>query len=162
MKIKSAMKPSLKTVLWAVGLACFSVGTLAHAGSHQYGPYPENYAEECGSCHVPYPPQRMTQAGWEAQMRNLKQHYGSDASVDGATNQAILSYLVANASSKDKSAPSDPTARMTKTRWFVKEHGTTPPKGQSFSNCAACHTQAEKGDYTERTLKTPAGWRHGD
>lgn len=95
-------------------------------------------------------------------MRNLHQHYGSDASVDAASNRAILSYLLANASSKEKSAPADPTARMTKTRWFVKEHGSTPPKGLSFSNCAACHTQADKGDFSERTLKTPAGWRHGD
>ncbi|MFM8339400.1 MAG: cytochrome C [Fluviibacter sp.] len=144
-------------------LALLSAASVVHgADKHQYGPYPTNYAEECGSCHVPYPPQRMTQAGWETQMHNLKQHYGSDASVDGATKQAILSYLLANASSKEKSAPTDATARMTKTRWFVKEHGTTPPKGQSFSNCAACHTQAEKGDFSERTLKAPAGWRHGD
>ena len=134
----------------------------AHSGSHQYGPYPAQYTEECGSCHVPYPPQRMTAAGWETQMRSLDRHYGSDASVDASANQAILRYLTANASTKAKNAPADPTARLTKTAWFTKEHGSTPPKGQAFSNCAGCHTQAEKGDYSERTLKTPAGWRHDD
>ena len=162
MKANLAMKRAIKTIGWVMVLGCLSAERVAHAGSHQYGPYPAKYAEECGSCHVPYPPQRMTAAGWEIQMRHLKQHYGSDAGVDAPTHQALLSYLVANASPKDKSAPADPTARMTKTRWFVKEHGTTPPKGQSFSNCAACHTQAEKGDFSERTLKTPAGWNHGD
>lgn len=157
------MRHSIKTIGCMMTLALLSAASVAHgADKHLYGPYPTNYAEECGSCHVPYPPQRMTQAGWETQMRHLKQHYGSDASVDGPTSQAILSYLVANASPKEKSAPTDSTARMTKTRWFVKEHGTTPPKGQSFSNCAACHTQAEQGDFSERTLKTPADWRHGD
>lgn len=153
----------MKSIGWMMGLAILSTESIAHAGDkHQYGPYPANYAEECGSCHVPYPPQRLTSAGWETQMRNLQQHYGSDASVDAATNRAILSYLVANASSKEKSAPAEPTARMTQTRWFIKEHGTKPPKGLAFSNCAGCHTQADKGDFSERTLKTPAGWRHGD
>lgn len=156
------MQISDRRIRYAILVACLSTGAAAHAGNHQYGPYPAQYAEECGSCHVPYPPQRMTQAGWETQMRNLKQHYGTDASVDDAANKAILSYLVANASPKEKNAPTEPSARLTKTRWFVKEHGGTPPKGQSFSNCNGCHTQAEKGDYTERTLKTPAGWRHAD
>lgn len=43
-------------------LAGLGAAAVAHAGSHQYGPYPTSYVEECGSCHVPYPPQRMTQA----------------------------------------------------------------------------------------------------
>jgi hypothetical protein len=162
MKGFKAMNHTSRSVCWLLGLACLSSGTFAHAGSHQYGPYPAIYAEECGSCHVPYPPQRMTAAGWEVQMRSLKQHYGTDASVDTAANQSITAYLLANASPKDKSAPTEATARMTKTRWFTKEHGNAPPKGLSFSNCAGCHTQAEKGDYSERSLKTPAGWRHGD
>lgn len=161
MKLHFKIKPRANLITALVLLALGS-GAMAHADGHNYGPYPTNYAEECGSCHVPYPPQRMTQAGWEIQMRNLKQHYGSDASIDAATNQAILAYLMANAYRKDKGAPTEPTARMTKTAWFVKKHGSTPPKGLSFSNCSGCHTQADKGDYSERTLKTPAGWHHGD
>ena len=146
----------------AILLAAVSTGAAAHGGSHQYGPYPANYTEECGSCHVPYPPQRMTAAGWETQMRNLGKHYGTDASLDAGSAQRISAYLMANAASKEKLAPTEPTARLTKTRWFIKEHGDTPPKGQSFSNCTACHTQAERGDFEERTLKTPKGWRHGE
>ncbi len=157
------MKAFRRNIHCATILACLSAtGVSAHAGSHQYGPYPAKYVEECGSCHVPYPPQRMTQAGWETQMRNLKQHYGTDASVDETAHKAISTYLMANASTKEKNAPTEATARLTKTRWFIKEHGAIPPKGQSFSNCSGCHTQAEKGDYSERTLKAPAGWRHGD
>lgn len=157
------MKAFRRNIRCVTILACLSAtGVSAHAGSHQYGPYPAKYVEECGSCHVPYPPQRMTQAGWETQMRNLKQHYGTDASVDETAHKAISAYLMADASTKEKNAPTEATARLTKTRWFIKEHGAIPPKGQSFSNCSGCHTQAEKGDYSERTLKTPAGWRHGD
>lgn len=142
-------------------LAIATFATTALAGEHAYGPYPAYYSEECGSCHVPYPPQRMTQAGWEIQMKNLKQHFGSDASVDVPASQTILSYLVNNAGWKDKLAPTEPTARITKTSWFVKEHGAAPPKGKPFSDCTQCHTQAIKGDYSERTLKSPSGWRKG-
>lgn len=156
------MKTMNRIALGATILTTLCGAAVAHAGSHQYGLYPASYVEECGSCHVPYPPQRMTQAGWETQMHNLQRHYGTDASIDAPAHKAILSYLIANASTKEKSAPADSTARMTKTRWFIKEHGTTPPKGQSLSNCSVCHTQAEKGDYSERTLKTPTGWRHAD
>lgn len=156
------MSLSGRRLYCAVILACLSTAAPAHAGSHQYGPYPAQYLEECGSCHIPYPPQRMTQAGWEIQMRNLQHHFGTDASVDGPTRKAILSYLTTNASSKEKNAPTEPTARLTQTRGFVKEHGRQPPKGQNFSNCSGCHLQAEKGDFSERTLKTPAGWHHDD
>ena len=134
----------------------------AIAGDHNYGPYPSYYTEECGSCHVPYPPQRMTQAGWETQINGLKNHYGTDASVDVPASRTILSYLVNNAGWKDKLAPTDPTARMTKTAWFVKEHGATAPKGKSFSDCTQCHTKAVQGDYSERTLKVPAGWHRAN
>lgn len=149
--------------LWrAILLAAVSAGAVAHAGTHQYGSYPVNYTEECGSCHVPYPPQRMTATGWETQMRNLGKHYGTDASLDAESAQRISAYLMANAASKEKLAPTEATARLTKTRWFIKEHGETPPKGESFSNCSACHTLAERGDFEERTLKTPKGWRRGE
>lgn len=147
----------LATILMGVALTLPAL-----ADGANYGPYPAYYVSECGSCHVPYPPQRLTQAGWETQIANLKQHFGTDASVDAPASRDILSYLVVNAAWKDKNAPTEPTARMTKTRWFVKEHGARPPKGVSFSNCTACHTQADKGNYSEQTLKTPAGWRHGD
>ena len=157
------MNLSGRRLYYTVILACLSAtGTAAQAGSHQYGPYPAQYVEECGSCHVPYPPQRMTQAGWETQIRNLQHHFGTDASIDEAARKTILSFLMANASQKEKNAPAEPTARLTKTRGFVKEHGNIPPKNLSFSNCGGCHMQAEKGDFGERTLKTPAGWRHDD
>ena len=157
-----AITRSGRRLYYSVILACLSTAAAAHAGSHQYGPDPALYIEECGSCHVPYPPQRMTQAGWETQMRNLQHHFGTDASMDDAARKTILSFLVTNASLKEKNAPTEPTARLTKTRGFVKEHGNIPPKSLSFSNCSGCHMQAEKGDFGERTLKTPAGWRHDD
>lgn len=142
-------------------LTGMSLASTALAGDHNYGPYPAYYTEECGSCHVPYPPQRMTQAGWQIQINGLKHHYGTDASVEAPASQTILSYLVNNAGWKEKLAPGDPTARITKTRWFVKEHGANPPKGKSFSDCTQCHTKAVQGDFSEQSVKVPDSWRHG-
>ena len=152
MKISSPFLAALAVFITA------GVTSTAFAGEHNYGPYPSYYSEECGSCHVPYPPQRMTQAGWQTQINGLKNHYGTDASVDAPASQTILSYLVNNAAWKEKLAPTDPTARITKTRWFTKEHGATAPKGKSFSDCAQCHTKAVQGDFNEQSLKVPAGW----
>lgn len=149
---------SIFSMIFAAGLLS-GAATSAFAGDHDYGPYPAYYSEECGSCHVPYPAQRLTQAGWETQINGLKQHYGTDASVDAPASRTILSYLVNNAAWKDKLAPTDTTGRLTLTRWFLKEHGSVPPKGKKFSDCTQCHTQAAVGNYSESTLKTPAGWR---
>ena len=141
------------------GLTLLGAAASAMAGGHNYGPYPSYYGEECGSCHVPYPAQLMTQAGWVTQIKGLKNHFGSDASVDAPASQTILAYLVNNAAWKSKFAPTDPAARLTKTAWFVKEHGKTPPKGKGFSDCAQCHAQALQGEYDEHKLTVPAGWR---
>lgn len=159
---QNAYRPLIRLGVIGTVLVVLSESAFSHAGSHNYGPYPANYSEECGSCHVPYPAQRMTQAGWEIQMRHLKQHYGTDASLDDTTSQAIRSYLFSNASLKEKNAPSENTARLTRTRGFIKEHGSVPPKGGSFSNCNACHTQAEQGDYNKHMIKAPAGWHRAD
>ena len=141
-------------------LVLIGLGSVCRAdASHNYGPYPAYYSEECGSCHVPYPAQRMTQAGWETQMNHLKDHYGTDASLDVPASKTILSYLVNNAAWQDKFAPTDPTARIIKTRWFVKEHGASAPKGKSFSDCTQCHTQAVKGEFSEHGINIPASWR---
>ena len=156
------MKQQHRYALSGLLVAGVLTAASAHGGSHQYGPYPAKYVEECGSCHVSYPPQAMTATGWETQMRGLSRHYGTDASLDAESSKTISAYLMAHATTKEKRAPTEATARLTKTRWFSKEHGIVPPKGQSFSNCSVCHTQAEQGDFNERTLKTPAGWRHAD
>lgn len=133
--------------------------TAAFAGSHAYGPYPATYVEECASCHVAYPPQLLTAAGWQQVMAQLDKHYGVDASVDAKRRVTIADFLQANASSREKHAPTEASARMTRTSWFAREHGATPPAKTTFANCAACHTAAERGDYAERGLKLPANWQ---
>jgi hypothetical protein len=133
--------------------------TAAFAGNHAYGPFPADYGEECASCHVAYPPQLLTAQGWQRVMTQLDRHYGVDASVTPARRAAIADFLQRSASNRDKHAPTEASARLSRTSWFASEHGPTPPAKTSFADCAACHTAAERGDYSERGLKLPAGWR---
>src|SRR5688572_5660222 len=87
----------------ADGIAICVLGLLtisAQADPQRFALNDPTYRAECGSCHVPYPPQLLDAKAWEAIMAGLDQHYGSDASVDAKTAEAIRTYLTANASRK--------------------------------------------------------------
>lgn len=146
------------TLIKSIIFTLATVGAV-QAGDHNYGPYSEVYVQECGSCHTPYPPKALSQAGWNIQLSNLKNHFGSDAALDTKALENVRSYLLANSSRKAKTAPQEETARITKTNWFMNEHGKNPPTGSSFSNCALCHTQADKGDFNDASLKLPKGFK---
>jgi hypothetical protein len=115
------------------------------------------YKAECGSCHVPYPPKLLPAQSWRALMTRLERHFGSDASLDAKAREEISRYLAANAGRRDLPAGVEP--RITETRWFRKEHDEVPAAlwksaaVKGAANCAACHTRAEDGDYSERTLR---------
>ena len=120
--------------------------------------------QECGSCHLVYPPQFLSAASWRAVMGGLDKHFGVDASVDMATRSEILRYLQANAGGMEMSAGRKPVLRISETRWFVQEHGDELPRDiwrnpavKSPANCSACHTAAEQGNYSERSLRIPGG-----
>jgi len=140
--------------------ALLTTTTAALAGDHAYGPFPAHYLEECGSCHVAYPPQLLTAPGWQKIMAQLNKHYGVDASLDPKPRAALADFLQRLSSHRDKHAPTEATGatvRMTNTTWFAREHWKSSPAKTSFADCAACHTDAAKGDYSERGLKRVAG-----
>jgi hypothetical protein len=118
------------------------------------------YKAECGSCHVPYPPKLLPAQSWRELMARLDRHFGSDASLDAKTHEELGRYLAANAGRRD--APPGAEPRITETRWFRNEHDNEVPAAlwksaavKSAANCAACHTRADDGDYSERSLRLP-------
>ena len=122
------------------------------------------YQSECAACHVAYPPQLLSAASWRTVMDGLDKHFGSDASLEPAIHAESLRYLEANAGRRDTSAAGKPLLRITETRWFVREHADELPRDvwrhpqvKSAANCTACHTAADKGDFSERTLRLPQG-----
>lgn len=144
-------------------LTAVLMGTLAVPAVASPARYPLTnaaYRAECGSCHVPYPPQLLPAPSWQAIMDGLDKHFGSDASLDAKTAGEIRAYLASNASRK-AAAKSKAAPRITESPWFVKEHDEVPAslwKSEAVKgafNCGACHTQAEQGDFSERSLRLP-------
>ncbi len=119
------------------------------------------WRSECGGCHVAYPPQLLAASSWRAIMQGLDRHFGADASLDGATAASILAFLEANAGPDGGKRGSAGVTRITETRWFGHEHAELAPavwsrKGVvSRANCAACHRDADRGDFSERTVRVP-------
>jgi hypothetical protein len=118
------------------------------------------YQVECASCHIAYPPQLLPKASWRALMGDLANHFGTDASLDAKTAKEIQSYLEAN-TGRSQANGAKPPLRISETRWFRDEHDEVPattwtsPAVKSAANCGACHTRAERGDFSERSLRVP-------
>jgi len=154
--MKQVMRFGLLTLLTVA-----ATGTgVALAGDHRY-PAPSPLVKaECGSCHIAYPPQLLSASAWRALMSGLDKHFGTDASLDPQTAATITTFLEQNAGRK-RSLSASSTLRISETRWFVHEHDEVPgsvwksPKVKSPSNCAACHSNAEQGDFNEHNVHIP-------
>jgi hypothetical protein len=134
----------------AVLLLVFGMN-LAHAEAGRLSaPNNAKWKEECGSCHIPYPPQLLTADNWRSLMGGLDKHFGVNASLSASDNKMILSFLEHNAGSgKRYSAAS---LRISDTPWFKHEHHVinekewVNPEVRSRSNCSACHGKVILGD----------------
>jgi len=156
--------PALSRVRSAASLACALMlapaSALASDESSQRLPLDRTYVEECGSCHVAYPPSLLPQTAWRRLMATLNKHFGTDASLDAASSRAVLDYLTQQAGSKPSTATSEPP-RITHTDWFKREHRKVAealwrnPAVKSPSNCGACHARADSGSYRSREIQVP-------
>lgn len=119
------------------------------------------YQQECGSCHVAYPPGMLPAASWQRLMNNLPQHFGTDASLDDATVKQLSEWLAAHAGTYKRVREQPPEDRITRSAWFQRKHDEVPaaawkrPAIKSAANCAACHTRADQGDYDEHNVRIP-------
>jgi len=124
---------------------------------------PKAYLSECASCHTAYPPALLPAASWQRLMGGLKQHYGSDASLDPATVAQLSGWLQANAGTYKRVSEPPPQDRITRSAWFERKHRHVEsavwalPSVKTRANCAACHGGADQGRYDENELRYPAG-----
>ncbi len=151
----------------AVVFLSFGMMSVAHAehddddGEHMPAVKNAAWQTECGSCHVAFPPRLLPAESWRAMMAGLDKHFGSDASLDTATTMEIGTFLEKNAGRNRQASSGKPILRITETRWFLHEHDEVPEatwknaKIKNAANCAACHTLAESGNYSERGIRIP-------
>jgi hypothetical protein len=119
------------------------------------------YMTECAACHLAYPPGLLPAAAWQRVMSNLPRHYGTDASLDSAAVKELSTWLSANAATSRGLRDAPPADRITRSAWFIRQHDEVPaatwkrPAIKSASNCTACHTGADQGDFNERNVRIP-------
>lgn len=119
------------------------------------------FQQECSSCHIAYSPGLLPAESWRKVMAGLDKHFGTDASLTDQENKEITAFLVNNASNR-WSASTAPL-RITESAWFKRKHDereVSPgvwksPNVKSPANCAACHPQAERGDFNEDSIRIP-------
>lgn len=119
------------------------------------------YQQECGACHLAYPPGMLPAASWQRLMNGLPTHFGTDASLDAATVTQIGTWLQANAGRGRRAQAAPLQDRITRSAWFVREHDEIAPQVytraaiRSAANCAACHTRADQGVFNEHDVRIP-------
>lgn len=146
--------------LW-MSMACALAWGQALADSRPSVPLLPKYKQECAACHMAFPPGALPAASWQRIMVNLPRHYGTDASLDASTVRELSAWLNTNAGTWKRADLPPRDDRITQAPWFVREHREVSaatwklPAVKSAANCAACHTQAEQGDFRERNIRIP-------
>lgn len=153
---------SRHAVMGAVVLAACAGAAFAGESEHRSRvPLLPQYQQECGACHVAYPPGFLPAPSWQRLMHGLPKHFGTDASLDAATTGQIANWLTANAGTSRRGREEPPQDRITRSAWFEHEHGRIAaatwklPQVKSAANCAACHTNANQGAFNEHDVRIP-------
>lgn len=126
------------------------------------------YLEECGACHLAYPPDLLPVASWELIMSGLEDHFGDSAETDPETAAHISAYLAEQGLSRGRPSPMSrllrnlpepPPLRITELPSFVNLHysitrrlGVTELEEGFLSPCADCHRDALLGIYDKDAL----------
>jgi hypothetical protein len=137
------------------------------------------YEQECGGCHLAYPPALLPAASWRTVMGGLADHFGDNAELEPANAEQITAILVGNAADQAPGEYASRTRRATQGRalslritgtdYFRGKHHEIPakmvlgnPQVASFSRCDACHTRAASGSFDEHEVKIPGYGRFED
>jgi len=145
---------------WFAAFAFIFGSTMVYAESNKFSvPVNPKWKVECGSCHIAYPPQLLTENIWQRLMGGLDEHFGANAMLDPNDNKEILDFLQRYAGHGGRYSAS--SLRIVDTPWFTREHQKISnddwfgPAVKSRSNCTACHVKAEHGDWSESGIKMP-------
>ena len=134
---------------------------------------PENatWNRECGSCHLAFHPRLLPARSWDALLDGQANHFGDDLGLDAATLTELREFARQNAAESaqteaawkiNRSVPAQAVPlRITETAYFQHQHDEISasvwkrPKIGSQSNCIACHSGAEKGNFSEDYVRIP-------
>jgi len=159
----SNFQSNMQRAALALLLTCGAVAaTHADSGGVVVANTPK-YQQECAACHLAFPPGLLPAGSWQRVMGALNKHYGTDASLDEATQGEITAWLKSNAGTYKRVSEEPPQDRISQSAWFLRKHreGEVPadvwkrPAVGSPSNCAACHVSAAQGNFNEHDVRIP-------
>ena len=129
------------------------------------------WRDECGSCHAVFYPALLPARSWQKIMADQSQHFGTDLGLDATTAAALLAFMTANSADQhlteaafkiEQSIPRDATPlRVTDTPYWINKHQEiaaadwASPLVKSKNNCAACHSDADKGTFEDAAMQIP-------
>jgi hypothetical protein len=129
------------------------------------------YKENCGACHFAYQPDLLPAGSWDKILNTLSDHFGEAVELDAGAKKAISEHLRSNAAEFSSSGlaasimrclGNQLPQRITEISYIQKKHHEINQdilKRESIgslSNCSACHSTAENGDYDDDHVKIPA------
>lgn len=158
------MNALLSRALLAASLCLIPIGAaMADGGRAMHINVPPAYTQECAACHTAYPPGMLPARSWQRIMNGLDRHYGTDASLEATTVLQLGAWLQAHAGTYKRVSEEPPQDRITRSAWFERKHRKVEPavwrlpSVKSAANCAACHTDADKGPFDDDKLHIPDG-----
>jgi len=101
--------------------------------------------DECGACHMPFPPRFLPKSSWKRIMADLENHFGGDASLDPDTRDRIAAFYDRYGAERG-----DNVLRIIDTWWWQRIHRDNIPERvwvhlDSPANCLACHGASRRG-----------------
>jgi hypothetical protein len=122
------------------------------------------YTEECGACHMAYPPGLLPEESWLLLLGHLDDHFGDNAELAELERVHIGEYLQREALQHGKpttmsrmlrNLPKGPFIRITELPNFILDHrelaANIDDRSLSesyFGNCETCHTAAVQGRFS--------------
>jgi nitrate/TMAO reductase-like tetraheme cytochrome c subunit len=160
-QLRATAHHTIYQVLFGLIAAIAVTHTARAEGGQRMAPLLPKYQQECGACHVAYPPGMLPPASWNRLMSKLGSHYGTDASLDVPTAKELETWLNANAGTYKRARQEPPQDRITRSAWFIREHDEVSaaswklPAVKNASNCVACHSGANTGHFNEDKVRIP-------
>lgn len=160
--MSSALHSPYPACLATIATLMFAGTAFAKDNHHSpWVPLLPKYQNECAACHAAFPPGMLPTGSWQRLMNNLARHFGTDASVDPATQKELTAWLAVYAGTGKYAREEPPQERITRAAWFVRKHREVSsaswklPAVKSAANCGACHTGSDQGDFNEHDVRIP-------
>ncbi len=127
------------------------------------------FAEQCGACHLAFPPSLAPASTWNGILADLQHHFGADATLSAEQVAHLRAWLDANSAGHWDTLPShllrvpaaDGSLRITDTPGWRHMHRHIPAAVFTAkpvyrrSNCAACHADAAAGRFAPQRIEIP-------